>query len=82
MHRKCPLVLYQAPQQPTLAREDVALLAFLNRFGVDIVFYNPTGKLDLEKYLQEDTFDGHRLEHMVFDYNTKNRSSKSLRQIK
>ena len=61
------LVLYQGPQQPALSREDVALLAFLNRFGVDIIFYNPTGKLDLEKHLQEDTFDGHRLEHMVFD---------------
>ncbi|WP_107924656.1 YceG family protein [Lysinibacillus parviboronicapiens] len=61
------LVLYQAPQQPALAREDVALLAFLNRFGIDIVFYNPTGKLDMEKHLLEDTFDGHRLEHMVFD---------------
>ncbi|KOS71573.1 hypothetical protein AEA09_00765 [Lysinibacillus contaminans] len=61
------LVLYQGPQQPALSREDIALLAFLNRFGVDIVFYNPTGKLDLEKHLQEDTFDVHRLEHMVFD---------------
>ncbi|MFJ7953778.1 YceG family protein [Lysinibacillus sp. NPDC096418] len=61
------LVLYQSPQQPALSREDIALLVFLNRFGVDIVFYNPTGKLDLEKYLQEDTFDSHRLEHMVFD---------------
>lgn len=61
------LVLYQAPQQPALTREDIALLAFLNRFGVDIIFYNPTGKLDLEKHLLEDTFDGHRLEHMVFD---------------
>lgn len=61
------LVLYQGPQQPALSREDIALLAFLNRFGLDIVFYNPTGKLDLEKHLQEDTFDVHRLEHMVFD---------------
>ncbi|KOP79548.1 hypothetical protein AMS59_07310 [Lysinibacillus sp. FJAT-14745] len=61
------LVLYQAPQQPTLSREDIVLLAFLNRFGIDIVLYNPTGKLDLEKYLQEDTFDVHRLEHMLFD---------------
>lgn len=61
------VVLYQGPQQPALSREDVALLAFLNRFGVDIIFYNPTGKLDLEKHLQEDTFDSHRLEHMVFD---------------
>ncbi|MGE7675291.1 YceG family protein [Lysinibacillus sp. NPDC094403] len=61
------LVLYQAPQQPALSREDIVLLAFLNRFGIDIVLYNPTGKLDLEKYLQEDTFDVHRLEHMLFD---------------
>lgn len=61
------LVLYQAPQQPALSREDIALLAFLNRFGVDIVFYNPTGQLDLEKHLQEDSYDVHRLEHMLFD---------------
>lgn len=61
------LILYQGPQQPALSREDIALLAFLNRFGLDIIFYNPTGKLDLEKHLNEDTFDVHRLEHMVFD---------------
>lgn len=61
------LVLYQGPEQPALSREDIALLAFLNRFGFDLVFYNPTGKLDLEKHLQEDMFDVHRLEHMVFD---------------
>jgi len=61
------IVLYQAPQQPALSREDIALLAFLNRFGMDIVFYNPTGQLDLEKHLQEDTYDVHRLEHMLFD---------------
>ncbi len=61
------LVLYQAPQQPALSREDMALLAFLNRFGMDIVFYNPTGQLDLEKHLQEDSYDVHRLEHMLFD---------------
>jgi len=61
------LVLFQAPQQPALSREDMALLAFLNRFGVDIVFYNPTGQLDLEKHLREDSYDVHRLEHMLFD---------------
>ncbi|WP_042479042.1 YceG family protein [Bacillus ndiopicus] len=61
------LVLYQAPQQSALSREDIALLVFLNRFGVDIVLYNPTGQLDLEKHLLEDTFDVHRLEQMVFD---------------
>ncbi|MFD4493083.1 YceG family protein [Lysinibacillus fusiformis] len=61
------IVLYQAPQQPALSREDIALLAFLNRFGMDIVFYNPTGQLDLEKHLQEDTYDVQRLEHMLFD---------------
>ncbi|GLC90282.1 YceG family protein [Lysinibacillus piscis] len=61
------IVLYQAPEQPMLTREDVVLLAFLNRFGVDIVHYNPTGQLDMEKHLQEDTFDVHRLEQMVFD---------------
>lgn len=61
------LVLFQAPQQPALSREDMVLLAFLNRFGVDIVFYNPTGQLDLEKHLREDSYDVHRLEHMLFD---------------
>ncbi|WKT75898.1 YceG family protein [Lysinibacillus fusiformis] len=61
------IVLYQTPQQPALSREDIALLAFLNRFGMDIVFYNPTGQLDLEKHLQEDIYDVHRLEHMLFD---------------
>lgn len=61
------IIMYQAPQQPALSREDIALLAFLNRFGMDIIFYNPTGQLDLEKHLLEDTYDVHRLEHMLFD---------------
>ena len=36
-------------------------------FWCGYCFYNPTGQLDLEKHLQEDSYDVHRLEHMLFD---------------
>ncbi|MGE7836993.1 YceG family protein [Viridibacillus arvi] len=61
------LVLYHSQMDGELSREDAALLVFLNRFGVDIILYNPTGKLDMELYMEKDIFDVHLLEHMVFD---------------
>lgn len=61
------LVLYLSQMDGELSREDAALLVFLNRFGVDIILYNPTGKLDMEMYMEKDVFDIHLLEHMVFD---------------
>ncbi|MBK3493285.1 hypothetical protein JFL43_00065 [Viridibacillus sp. YIM B01967] len=61
------LVLYHSQMDGELTREDAALLTFLNRLGVDIIVYNPTGKLDLEMYIEKDNFDVHLLEHMVFD---------------
>ncbi|GEK35127.1 YceG family protein [Kurthia sibirica] len=61
------IVVYDNGQGQSVTREDAILLAFLNRFGLDIVLYNPTGKLDIEHYITEQSYDVHRLDDMVFD---------------
>ena len=48
------------------SREDAALLQFLNRFGVDIILYNPAGHTDIEEYIDPANYDVHWLEDMVF----------------
>lgn len=50
-----------------LTRADAILFSFLNRFGFDIIFYTPTGKQDIENYLESSIYTIHRLEEMVFD---------------
>jgi len=50
-----------------LTRADAILFSFLNRFGFDIIFYTPTGKQDIENYLEPSIYTIHRLEEMVFD---------------
>ena len=50
-----------------LTRADAILFSFLNRFGFDIIFYTPTGKQDIENYLEPSIYTIHLLEEMVFD---------------
>lgn len=61
------LVLYNMETNGDLSREDAATLLFLNQFGVDIVLYNPAGHLDIENFVDEENYDVHWLEEMVFD---------------
>lgn len=60
------LVLYNMETNGEPSREDAALLLFLNRFGVDIILYNPAGHTDIEDYIDPIHYDVHWLEDMVF----------------
>lgn len=60
------LVLYNMENNGAPSREDAALLLFLNRFGVDIILYNPAGHTDIEEYINPENYDVHWLEDMVF----------------
>ncbi|MCA1037032.1 YceG family protein [Bacillus infantis] len=65
------LILYNNEMNGTMTRSDAALLLLLNQFGVDIIVYNPPGHNDLENYVNEDVFDSHWLEEVVFDQDYK-----------
>ncbi|MGG5253896.1 YceG family protein [Neobacillus sp. SM06] len=60
-------VLYNNERYGQLSRSDAALLLLLNHFGADVVVYNPAGHNDIENYLDEELFDTHWLEDVVFD---------------
>lgn len=61
------IVVYYDESLGHITRADAILLSFLNRYGFDILFYTPTGKQDIENYLQSDIYTIHRLDEMVFD---------------
>ncbi|MDQ1145358.1 hypothetical protein QE429_002185 [Bacillus sp. SORGH_AS 510] len=61
------LIIYNNELSGMLSRSDAALLLLLNRFGIDIILYNPPGHNDIENYIDERLFDKHWLEEMVFD---------------
>ncbi len=61
------LIIYNNEQGGVLSRSDAALILLLNQFGIDIIIYNPPGHNDIENYLDEDLFDTHWLEDVVFD---------------
>ncbi len=60
------LVLYNMETNGKPSREDAAVLLFLNRFGVDIILYNPAGHTDIEEFIDPTHYDVHWLEDMVF----------------
>lgn len=61
------LVLYNNEINGMLVRSDAALLLLLNQFGIDIVLYNPPGHNDIENFIDEDLYDVHWLEDVVFE---------------
>lgn len=61
------IVLYHNERHGTLSRSDAALLLLLNLFGIDIITYNPSGHNDIENYIENDLFDIHWLEEVVFE---------------
>jgi hypothetical protein len=61
------LILYNNEMHGMLSRTDAALLLLLNKFGIDIIVYNPTGHNDIENYFVEGLFDTHWLEDVVFE---------------
>ncbi|XJZ25883.1 YceG family protein [Bacillota bacterium Lsc_1132] len=61
------LILYNNELNGYLSRSDAALLLLLNYFGIDLIVYNPAGHNDIENYLDDDLFDTHWLEEVVFE---------------
>jgi len=61
------IVLYNNEINGVLSRADAALMLLLNEFGFDIILYNPPGHNDLEQFIDNEYFDHHLLEDMVFD---------------
>lgn len=61
------LIIFNNETTGRLLRSDAALLLLLNQFGIDIILYNPTGHNDIENYLDDNLFDVHWLEDVVFD---------------
>ncbi|WP_113884715.1 MULTISPECIES: YceG family protein [Cytobacillus] len=61
------IILYNNELNGTMVRSDAALLLLLNQFGLDIVLYNPPGHNDIENFIEEDLYDVHWLEDVVFE---------------
>ncbi|MCS0790349.1 YceG family protein [Cytobacillus pseudoceanisediminis] len=61
------IILYNNELNGTMVRSDAALLLLLNQFGLDIVLYNPPGHNDIENFIEEDIYDVHWLEDVVFE---------------
>jgi hypothetical protein len=61
------LIIYNNELTGMLSRSDAALLLLLNQFGIDIVLYNPPGHNDIENYIDEQLFDKHWLDDIVFE---------------
>lgn len=53
--------------------EEALVLQLMNRLGVDIFLFNPSGQNDIEHYLPTTLYDTHMLENMVFDLEYKNK---------
>lgn len=61
------LILFNNEMHGRLERSDAALLLLLNQFGLDIIVYNPPGHNDIENYLDNELYDTHWLDEVVFD---------------
>lgn len=76
------LILYNNEMHGNLQRSDAAVMLLLNFFGIDVILYNPPGHNDIESYLEEDLFDTHWLDDVVFklEYKEPSRFKKGLFQ--
>lgn len=61
------IVLFKTEKSGVFTREDAAMLILMNALGVDIIIYNPPGHVDMENFIQDNLFDAHWLEDVVFD---------------
>lgn len=68
------IVIYNNETNGDLSFEDAIVLRLLNRLGLDIVIFNPTGHNDIENYLNHTFYDVHRLDQMEFNLAFKEKS--------
>ena len=61
------ILLYNEENGPELSRSDANALCMIHRLGLDIILVNPKGHQDMEKWIQEGTFDLHWMDERSFD---------------
>lgn len=61
------LILFNNELHGILQRSDAALLLLLNHFGLDLILYNPAGHNDIENYIDQELYDTHWLDDVVFE---------------
>ncbi|MCM3735847.1 YceG family protein [Bacillus cytotoxicus] len=61
------IVIFNNEKSGELTRSDAVIMLFLNQIGVDVLHFNPTGRNDIEQYIEAGAFDCHWLEEVSFD---------------
>lgn len=61
------IFLYNEENGPELSRSDANALCMMHLLGLDIIHVNPKGHQDIEKWIQEGTFDLHWMDDRSFD---------------
>ncbi len=67
------LVIFNSGKNENFSQGDAIIVAFLAQVGADVIHFNPTGKNDVEIYINEDIIDCHFLENMVYNSKPKKR---------
>lgn len=60
------IIIYNNEKNGNLTYEDSIMLTFLNRMGLDILIFNPSGYSDIERFISKTEYDNHTLEKMRF----------------
>lgn len=61
------IFLYNEEDGPELSRSDANALCMIHHLGLDIILVNPKGHQDMEKWIQDGTFDLHWMDERSFD---------------
>lgn len=61
------IFIYNEEKGPELSRSDANALCMMHHLGLDIIIVNPKGHLDIEKWVQEGTFDIHWMDDRSFN---------------
>lgn len=61
------IFLYNEENGPELSRSDANALCMMHLLGLDIIIVNPKGHQDIEKWIQEGTFDQHWMDDRSFN---------------
>ncbi|WP_075619516.1 YceG family protein [Paenisporosarcina indica] len=59
--------IYNEEKGPELSRSDANALCMIHHLGLDIILVNPMGHQDMERWIQEGTFDLHWMDERSFE---------------
>lgn len=68
------IIIFNNEINGDLSFEDAIVLKLMNKLGLDIVIFNPTGHNDIENYIDKSFYDIHRLETVEFNLSFKEKS--------